>query len=191
MGSEWRIRRPCQSDIQPKENEVDIKRFMGKKVVAIGLAAGITLGLGGAAFAYFTAAGTGTANASVGDTGTWGIVQDGSAVGSMYSGQGSSAISYTITNLGSGNQALQSGDLQAAVYSEPTTGDVESGTSDVANCLATWFTPSAGTPTVAYGTSIAPNATESVTVTVTMTDAATSQDACAGVSPVVSLAASA
>jgi hypothetical protein len=54
---------------------------MSKKVVAIGLAAGITLGLGGAAFAYFTAAGSGSANASVGDTGTWGITQDGPAAG--------------------------------------------------------------------------------------------------------------
>ena len=43
---------------------MNMKRFMNKKVVAIGLAAGLTLGAAGAAFAYFTAldgSGTGTA----------------------------------------------------------------------------------------------------------------------------------
>jgi len=182
---------------------VNIKRFMSKKVVAIGLAAGITLGLGGAAFAYFTAGGTGPANAAVGTSGTWGIVQDGSASGLMYPGQGSSVVTYTITNLGNGNQALVSGDLISAIVAAPGTFDVENGANgananaDVANCLASWFTPVVGTPTIgtssasAYGTSIAPNGTASVSVTVTMSDAATSQDVCAGVSPVVSLAASA
>jgi hypothetical protein len=171
---------------------VNIKRFMSKKVVAIGLAAGITLGLGGAAFAYFTASGSGTANASVGDTGTWGITQDGPASGSMYPGQGSSTVTYTITNLGSGNQALQSGDLMPSIYSEPSTGDVESGVLDATGCQAIWFTPVVGTPSVAYGTSIPPQGTETVAVTVTMSDlAGISQDECEGVSPVVSLAASA
>jgi hypothetical protein len=170
---------------------VNIKRFMSKKVVAIGLAAGITLGLGGAAFAYFTAPGSGNAAAAVGDTGTWGIVQNNPATGMMYPGAGSSTITYTITNLGSGNQALESNDLVASVYSEPNSGDVESNGSDVANCLATWFTPVVGTPTTAYGTSIAPKASESVNVTVTMSDAGVSQDVCEGVSPMVSLAASA
>jgi hypothetical protein len=173
---------------------VNIKRFMSKKVVAIGLAAGITLGLGGAAFAYFTAAGSGTAVASVGDTGTWGIVQDGQAAnGLMYPGQGSSAVTYTITNMGSGNQALESGDLIATMAATvPGNPDVESQGSAVSGCLAAWFTPVVGTPDVAYGTSIAPNAVEHVTVTVTMSDpAGVNQDGCEGVSPVVSLAASA
>lgn len=37
-----------------------MKRFMNKKVAAIGAAVGLTLGLGGAAFAYFTSSGTGS-----------------------------------------------------------------------------------------------------------------------------------
>jgi hypothetical protein len=170
---------------------VDIKRFMSKKVVAIGLAAGITLGLGGAAFAYSAAAGTGIASAAVADTGIWNLVRDGSTSGPMYLGQGDSAVTYTITNEGNGKQALEQGDLLASIYSYPNTGVVESNGSAVAGCLAAWFTPLVGAPSVPYGTSIAPGATESVTVTVTMTDATSSQDACEGVSPVVSLAASA
>ena len=44
-----------------------MKRFMNKKVVAIGLAAGLTLGAAGAAFAYFTSTGSGyRASATVG-----------------------------------------------------------------------------------------------------------------------------
>ena len=45
---------------------MNMKRFMNKKVVAIGLAAGITLGGAGAAFAYFTSTGNGTGSATVG-----------------------------------------------------------------------------------------------------------------------------
>jgi hypothetical protein len=172
---------------------VNIKRFMSKKVVAIGLAAGVTLGLGGAAFAYFTADGSGNAAASVGTAGTWGVVSNGQAVGLMYPGQGTSTDGFTITNLGNGNQAIAaSGDLVASVTADPTTGDVVSNGSVVSGCLANWFMPVVGTPSVAYGTSIAPSATESVNVTVTMSDpAGVNQDACEGVSPVVSLAASA
>ena len=36
---------------------MNMKRFMNKKVMAIGLAAGLTLGAAGAAFAYFTTSG--------------------------------------------------------------------------------------------------------------------------------------
>jgi hypothetical protein len=171
----------------PRRSEVDIKRFMSKKVVAVGLAAGITLGLGGAAFAYFTAAGSGSADAAVGNTGTWGISQVGPAAGAMYPGQGSSAVSYTITNDGSGNQALTG--LQASIPA--MNGDVLSGGNEVVGCLASWFTPTVGTPSVAIGSSITPGKTANVTVTVTMADASVSQDSCVDVSPEVSLAASA
>jgi len=41
-----------------------MKRFMNKKVAAIGLAAGLALGAAGAAFAYFTSSGTGTGTAA-------------------------------------------------------------------------------------------------------------------------------
>ncbi len=45
---------------------MNMKRFMNKKVVAIGLAAGMTLGAAGAAFAYFTTTGSGTGSATTG-----------------------------------------------------------------------------------------------------------------------------
>ncbi|MGO9855020.1 MAG: hypothetical protein ACLPYY_08270 [Acidimicrobiales bacterium] len=43
-----------------------MKRFMNKKVAAIGLAAGLALGAAGIAAAYFTNTGTGTGSATVG-----------------------------------------------------------------------------------------------------------------------------
>ena len=41
-----------------------MKRFMNKKVAAIGLAAGLALGAAGAAFAYWTTSGSGSGQAT-------------------------------------------------------------------------------------------------------------------------------
>ena len=55
VGSEWRSRRPDIAINQPKEHkQMNMKRFMNKKVATIGLAVGLALGAAGAAFAYFT-----------------------------------------------------------------------------------------------------------------------------------------
>jgi hypothetical protein len=43
-----------------------MKRFMSKKVAVVGIAVGLTLGLSGAAFAYFLSTGTGAGTATVG-----------------------------------------------------------------------------------------------------------------------------
>ena len=43
-----------------------MRRFMTKKVVAIGLATGLILGAAGVAVAYFTSTGTGTGTGTVG-----------------------------------------------------------------------------------------------------------------------------
>ncbi len=54
---------------------MSMKRFMNKKVVAVGLAAGIALGGAGAAFAYFTSTGSGTGTGT-GQQPGWTVVQD-------------------------------------------------------------------------------------------------------------------
>ncbi len=46
---------------------MNMKRFMNKKVAAIGLASALALGIAGGAFAYFTNTGTGTGSATVGN----------------------------------------------------------------------------------------------------------------------------
>src|SRR5689334_4850885 len=45
-----------------------MKRFASKKVVAVGLTAGLILGVAGAAFAYWTQSGSGTGTATTGTT---------------------------------------------------------------------------------------------------------------------------
>jgi hypothetical protein len=83
---------------------MNMKRFMNKKVVAIGLAAGITLGAAGAAFAYFTSSGSGPGSASVGTSNTVTISQTGSVTG-LVPGGAAQPVAYSFTNtLGNGAQ---------------------------------------------------------------------------------------
>ena len=54
-----------------------MKRIMNKKVAAIGLAAGLALGVAGGAFAYFTTTGNGNGSATVGTaTNDWNVTTD-------------------------------------------------------------------------------------------------------------------
>jgi hypothetical protein len=84
-----------------------MKRFihlsMKKKLVAAGLAVGVTLGVGGAAFAYFTTGGNGTGTAGVGTSTDLTINQVGSISG-LLPGGGSQPIEYSIDNTTTGNQ---------------------------------------------------------------------------------------
>ena len=89
-----------------------MKRFMSKKLLVVGVAVAVFLGVGGAAFAYFTTNGTGTGSAAIGDasplTVTLGtitggplfptIVADGNAV--------VDTVLYTVTNPGEGDVNL-------------------------------------------------------------------------------------
>jgi hypothetical protein len=53
-----------------------MKRLMNKKVAAIGLAAGLALGVAGGAFAYFTSTGSGSGSGTVGSSTAVTVVQD-------------------------------------------------------------------------------------------------------------------
>ena len=171
-----------------------MKRFMNKKVATIGLAAGLALGAAGAAFAYFTGGGTGTGQASVGSTnGTtdWTVAQSGSASGKMLPGSGTSTVTFTATNAGSGAQGIDNaGQVAVAIVNDgATTPNVESHGTAVVGCLASWFTPTLNAPpSPVYGTSVASGSAYTFTVGVTMSaPAATNQDACKNVTPDVSL----
>ena len=73
-----------------------MKRFMNKKVAAIGLAAGLALGVGGAAFAFFTTSGSGTGSTTAGTAGTVSL----SAVidGAIVPGDGGQTVTISATN---------------------------------------------------------------------------------------------
>jgi len=108
-----------------------MKRFMNKKVAAIGLAAGLALGAAGAAFAYFQSTGNGTGSATVGSASTWSVVKASSA-GTLYPCQSSfpqtsacatsptndqATITYTVTNNSTGAQLLTYTNLKTLVDS--------------------------------------------------------------------------
>ena len=64
---------------------MNIRRFMSKKVIAIGVAAGIALGGGGAAFAYFLGSGSGSGSGQTGSASALTISQVGPGYDSLAS----------------------------------------------------------------------------------------------------------
>jgi len=74
-----------------------MKRFMNKKVVAIGLAAGMTLGAAGAAFAYFTTSGSGSGSTTAGTAGT--VSLTAAIAGNIVPGDGGQTVTITADNL--------------------------------------------------------------------------------------------
>jgi hypothetical protein len=171
-----------------------------KKIVAVGATLALTLGIAGAAFAYFTANGSGTGTAYVGSPAPWTVAVhlDASSNGVyLYPGTGVETLDFTILNSGGGPQALTS------VTAAPTndgSGLVESGSplADIGGCYASWFpvtfngsltNGNVGTP-YTYGQEIAAGHYVFGSVTVSMTDAAQNQDACGGLTPSVTVKAS-
>ncbi len=168
-----------------------MKRFMNKKVVAIGLAAGLTLGAAGAAFAYFTGAGTGTGTGSVGSGATWLVTQSGSASGVMYPGVGTSVVTFNVKNTGTGYQGIDNVSQTVAAINDDGSGNITQGGVSLPNCLSSWFgVNSVGAPSVGYGTSVAPGNSTTIAVTVHMIDSGTNQDVCKGATPDVNLTVS-
>jgi hypothetical protein len=74
-----------------------MKRFMNKKVIAIGIAAGLTLGISGAAFAYFTTTGSGTGSATAGAN-SGAITLHAAIAGNILPGDGGQAVTFTADN---------------------------------------------------------------------------------------------
>src|ERR1039458_1401169 len=169
-------------------NRSNMKRFMTKKVLVVGVAVAVLLGVGGAAFAYYTSNGSGTGSAATGDasplhvvlgTITGGalfptIVADGNAV--------VDTVPYTVTNPGEGDVNL------STVVIEVTPGfSYVDGTGDPA-CTAADFSingQTVGTPATLTGlnktlngVSDAPNNAYSGSFTIEMVENGANQDSC-------------
>ena len=164
------------------------KLFIGKRRIAVvGAIVAFIAVSASAAFAYFTSTGSGTGSASVGTaSGGWAVTVKSDTTGTLLPGSGNEKIGYTITNSGKGAQAFST---VAATVNADSSGNVVDATTKnpVVGCLASYFTADAGVTTPAAGTSIAKNGTATGTVTVTMTDSGTNQDACEGVSPEITV----
>jgi hypothetical protein len=179
-----------------------------KKRIVIAAGAGVAvLVTGGTAFAFYTSSGSGTGSATAGSAGTsdWGIQQTGSsgatalfpvAAGTTLDATNSETLTFTVTNNGKGDEAFASSDVAASVPTYTGNTDAETATTssgvttfaDIPGCAAGWFTATVPSGQAAFGTSIGPGDTAAVTVTVSMTDEPTNQDACAGKTPAVNLA---
>lgn len=155
-----------------------MKRFksftMKKKIVTAGLALGIVLGTAGTAFAYFSSTGSGTGTATVGSSSPWVVAVAAPTGGPLLPGSGTETFTYTVTNSGTGAQGLNA---TAASVANSGTGGA---------CLATWFTV---TNTSISG-DVAGGGHLSSSVTVQLTDTTANQDACQGVSPILTVTAS-
>jgi hypothetical protein len=74
-----------------------MKRFMNKKVAAIGVAAGLALGIGGAAFAYFTTTGAGNGSTTAGAN-SGSITLHATIAGNILPGDGGQSVTFTGDN---------------------------------------------------------------------------------------------
>jgi hypothetical protein len=130
-----------------------------KKLAAVVVGA-LTLGMGAAAYAYFTTGGSGTGSANVGTASA--IVLSATTDTTLYPGGPAADLAIEVTNPGPANQHVDTVSL--------TSIDTPIG------CNAAWFTMSP----VTVDSTLAPGASTTVHGMLTMTNTATSQDACQG-----------
>lgn len=163
-----------------------MKLFKSKQAIAVGLAAGLTLGLSGVAFSYFTSTGDGTGSATVGSATAWTVAQTGvTSGGPLYpdasiGGANIQTNAYHVQNTGSGSQNLTDVKIKVAT----STGAAwTSGT-----CSASDFSLNGAavgteiTDTALAGTFTAGQDKTDGSVTIEMIDSGSSQDDCQGVS---------
>jgi hypothetical protein len=167
---------------------VVMRSALTRRRVVVALTAVVVLAAASGAFAYFTGSGSGVGTATVGSGGAWKVTAAAPTGGPIYPGGSSEAISYTVTNTGSGSQELQAttAALETTTYNGATV--VEQSGAPVAGCLASWFTVTNSGPASQDLASQATSGTGSVAVS--LSDSGTNQDACEGVSPTLNISAS-
>ena len=167
-------------------------RKLSKKHLAAIAFVGV-LAITGVSVAYFTGgAGSATGSGTVGSSSAWGVATGTPAwsgsLTALYPGAASDTelIPFTVTNNGHGNQSMTS-----IVPTMPTSGnDVTSTAGDIPGCLATWFHVALDANNAALPSSLAPGATYTGKVDLTMSESGTNQNACQGAAPVVTVTAS-
>jgi hypothetical protein len=168
-----------------------MKLFKRKKAVAVGLTAGLVLGLGGAAFSFWTTTGTGQGTASVGTDTQWVVAQTTNVGGPLTPGGPTETIGYTVTNNSTGHQKLNQVTIQVATTnnldpnSTPGVYSFTNGTDP--NCTKGDFNvggAGAGTTAVQLpAVDLAPSGVYTGSVTVQMVNLATNQNSCKNQNP--------
>lgn len=141
----------------------------GKKRATVVAMTAVLILVGGLAFAYWTSSGSGTGSGTTG-TSTEFTVAGGAVTGpDLTPGGPSQSVAFTVTNPGSGSQDLTS---VTAIVAD---GNGAPWVSDPVGCTAADYT--VGTPVITYD-QIPAGGSISGTVTLTMNDLTTNQDAC-------------
>lgn len=152
-----------------------------RRSTIIAIAATVLLSAGGgAAFAYWTASGSGAGVASTGTTTAFTVTTSAPTGGPLTPGGPAETVNFTVANPGTGSQKL------SAVVAKVAASDGTAWTA-IDGCSALDY--SLGVPTITYG-EIAGSSSVSGTVTITMLDLGSSQDACKNASIPLYFAAS-
>lgn len=139
-------------------------------IIAAILALVVVAGGGGAAFAYWTAQGSGTGSATSGTSASFTVTSSAPTGAALSPGGTAQTVAFSVANPGSGSQNL---------FSFTVTVASAGGTAWTAVAGRSAADYSVGVPTITYG-EIAGSASVSGTVTITMIDRAVSQDGCKG-----------
>jgi hypothetical protein len=170
-----------------------MQRRSRKKVIAGVLGALLAVSAVTGAVAYFTgASNNATSSGTVGTSTQWGVSMGtptwSGSLTALYPGAANDTeqLPFTVTNNGSGHQQLGS-----VTVSMPTlNGDVESSSGEITGCKASWFTAVLDGSNGPVPVDLTAGGTYNGTVDLTMSNASTSQDACKGASPQVTVTAS-
>lgn len=158
-------------------------RWLSKKRLAA-VAFVAVLAVSGIAVAYFTGgSGSVTGSGTVGSSTPWGITAGtptwSGTLTALYPGatNDTELIPFTVTNNGTGHQSITG--ITATVQAP----------GNAPGCLASWFTaiPDPGNPALP---DLAPSATYTGRIDLTMQDLSVVQDACQGKAPTVTITAS-
>lgn len=143
-------------------------RAKNRKIAVVAVAAGLVLCGGGAAFAYWSASGSGTGEATTGESTDFVISSVGATGGPLTPGGPSQSIAFTVTNPSTGAQTLADVEVTVA-NSDGSPWTVVDG------CSAADYVVTA--PTIVYGV-LAGGAHVDGTVTITMVNSTSNQDDC-------------
>lgn len=140
-----------------------------KRLIATGIVAFLVLGGGTAAFAYWSSVGHGAASSTTGASTPFTVSSSAATGVAMTPGGAANSVAFTVTNPSTGTQILSS---VSAVVANQADG---SAWSAFAGCSALDYT--VGTPVITYG-QMAPGATVSGTVSITMNNLSSNQNGC-------------
>ena len=168
-----------------------LRKLSKKRLAAVASVA--ALAVSGVAVAYFTGgSGSVTGSGTVGASTPWGVTTGtptwSGSLTALYPGatNNTELIPFTVTNNGNGKQQLAS--IKPAI--PKTNKDVQTvGGVEIVGCTANSFTATLDAGNPAVPATLAPGATYTGKIDLTMLDTGANQDACQGKAPAVTITA--